>query len=115
MADTYNGWTNYETWAVKLWIDNDEGTQEHWREEAERCIADTGDKHPNQFMDADGNRRTMLASVLSNAHESMAEEWMQDQSSIFADLLNAALSDVNWREIAQSMLDDADEVAENDR
>ena len=24
----YNGWTNYETWVTKLWMDNDEGSQE---------------------------------------------------------------------------------------
>jgi len=31
----YNGWTNYETWAVKLWMDNEEPSYRYWRERAE--------------------------------------------------------------------------------
>jgi hypothetical protein len=33
MADTtYNGWTNYETWAIALWIDNDRASYDYWRD-----------------------------------------------------------------------------------
>jgi len=30
--ETYNGWSNRETWAFKLHIDNNEGDYNHWQE-----------------------------------------------------------------------------------
>ena len=37
MGDTekgYQGWTNYETWAVNLWLGNEQGSHEYWQEQA---------------------------------------------------------------------------------
>ena len=59
MSDTkYNGWTNYETWAVKLWIDNEQGTQLAWQDAAREAWDTAEDKYPNQFMDKDANARS---------------------------------------------------------
>ena len=49
---TYNGWTNYETWNVALWIGNDEGLYDIARrcddyqdfvDSIEGLITETGD------------------------------------------------------------------------
>ncbi len=34
---SYNGWTNYETWNVVLWIENDESTQNFIQENDVCC------------------------------------------------------------------------------
>ena len=69
----YNGWTNYETWAVKLWIDNDEGTYTYWRERTRECWNEAADESPNKFMDRGGNARMLLAAALQNDHDSQSE------------------------------------------
>ena len=33
----YNGWPNYETWNVMLWMDNEEGNYRHYRERVDAC------------------------------------------------------------------------------
>ena len=81
----YNGWTNYETWAVALWIDNEQGTYLYARELLEDKALDTGD----------------AAEALKGW---IVNEMAPDLgASMFADLLGAALSSVNWQEIAKHM------------
>lgn len=99
----YNGWTNYETWVVSLWLDNDQVTQEHWREQAAESLDGESVEDATQI----------LAERLQEEHEdSMPSEGVE--GTMWGDLLSGALSDVNWSEIAQAMVDAAIEEGGND-
>jgi hypothetical protein len=95
----YNGWFNYETWLVKLWMDNEEGTYRFFQEQAEQVLRDDPD-------DEDNDRIRTLAAIIQEAHE----ESLPKLEGFAADLMNAALSEVNWEEIAGSLLEDAKEA-----
>ncbi len=86
------GWENYETWAIKLHIDNEESSYEAWTGRAGELIDDDGDT-------VAGARGT-LADELKAEHE----EAMPELEGFAADLLNAAFGEVNWYEIAEAML-----------
>jgi len=106
---TYNGWTNYETWAAKLWMDNEQSSQEYWTERVREIKA-----HPtyhNEYMTPE--RR--LVHEVKQALEDTHEEGMADlldagklSASLYADLLNAALGRVNWYEIAEHLIEETD-------
>ena len=75
----YNGWTNYETWLVNLWLNNEE--------ESEREL-----RH---------------ISRMSKSAEKL-REWVQDMvcedgGSLKGDLINTALNAVNWQEIVETV------------
>ena len=101
--ETYNGWSSYETWVTKLWMDNDEGSYNFWNEVTQEIVDEA-------FSDEDDREEALNNAKyeLSNRLESYHEEFMPETSGVFADLLNHALARVEWREIAQALLDDAE-------
>ncbi len=100
MSDTkYQGWTNYETWAVKLNMDNNEGDYNYWKERTEEEADEAAERD-----DAESN----LANALLDAHQ----EALPELGGWLADLLTGAFGEVNWHEIAESLL--ADFAYEND-
>lgn len=113
MLDTrHNGWTNYETWAVDLWIDNEESSQRYWVRETESHW-EAASEGICSWLTRSSEARRNLAASLTNWHE----EQVPELEGVFADLMNAALSEVNWDEIADSMLtsmvlDDTDDDGE---
>lgn len=103
--DRYNGWTNYATWAVALWIDNDEGSQTYWRQEAAREMqeAPNGQMVRDGVWTADEAARFNLAEQLKSESTDTAPDL---GASVYSDLLQAALDDVNWKEIAENIIAD---------
>ena len=86
---SYQGYTNHATWAVSLWVDNDEGLY---------------------------NERREIVRVNRVKYECAAalKSWIEDMvpdlgATLWSDLLNGALSDVNWDELAQTWIDEANE------
>lgn len=95
----YNGYPNYETWAMSLWIDNDEGSYDYARSLA--CDVIRNSVH--HIVD------------LSDALKEWQEESMPlSDASVFLDLLLSAFERVDWRHIAENLLAEVDEELEAD-
>lgn len=80
----YNGWTNYPTWAVHLWLANEENTYHASR----GVLADAGDPYRG-------------ASDLQEWVE--AQNPLTEKASMFSDILGWALQIVDWEEVARAL------------
>jgi len=89
----YNGWTNKPTWAVALWINNDQGLQETVLEAARN---DKDDPY-------------LLAGWLQDF---FTDELYPDlPASMYSDLLNWSLAYVDWDSLAEHFIKDAKEIS----
>ena len=101
----YNGWTNYETWSVSLWISNNQHDNEFWADAASRCLEDAGN---------DSDVQTLNLSVRQVARFRLANQLKDvtlnnsplSEPSLYSDLLAASLREVNWEEVANSWLNE---------
>lgn len=83
----YNGWSNYETWNVNLWLTNDEYIYESIMEE---LSPDMEDYEVGNIIECFVDNMNPIA----------------DQASLFTDLLGSALHEVDYSEIGTSFLED---------
>ena len=101
---SYNGWKNYETWVVNLWLTNDEDTYNRCRSLAQQCIEEA-------VADAVLSRKERACYQLSNELKEMLEDGnpLASAASVYSDLLNASFSEVYWKEIADSFLEEVED------
>ena len=84
-----NGWTNYETWVYCVWLENDKKNYDYLM----TLINEAKDE---------GNPAAFLADSLK---EYLADN-MPELNGVYCDLLNSAISSINYDEIARSALEE---------
>jgi hypothetical protein len=91
MKPGYNGYTNYETWATALWIDNDE------------CLCEEPARIASEMTD-DGTLTAQELPLFRDRLQSWAEDvFLADmpESGLVADLLNSAWREIDWWDLAR--------------
>ncbi len=94
---SYNGYPNYETWNVALWLDNDESDQAFW-------IAATQEIWDEAKPTSVFSRSESARLALANGLRETIEDQTPTLEGIYSDLLGAALQEVIWSHIADNWL-----------
>lgn len=101
----YQGWNTYETWIVALWLDNEWLTYHRSREIAYQCWNAAAESE--RVIEWNWSRRDAataeLADLLSKA---VSEGRPLGTLGMYEELLTAAMSEVDWKELAENLIDE---------
>ena len=78
----YQGWANYGTWCVNLWLTNEEGS--------------------NNWLKGLANSSETDHQKVRQLKETIEQLNPLGDAGLFSDLLNAAIGEVDWLEIIQN-------------
>ncbi|NDF52111.1 MAG: hypothetical protein EB116_18890 [Betaproteobacteria bacterium] len=104
MSGQYNGWSNYETWLAALWIgEGYAGGSDYVAEIAAEILTDN-----------EGDTDEAADTLADTLRNDIDETWTTKAAGLEADLLRAAVEEINWHEIARHYVDEAraDAIAE---
>jgi len=92
---TYEGWSNYPTWCVNLWLSNDEGLYFSTLE-MQKHYQGSQEDEPETEDDVFG---------FADAIKDLIEEFKPEVKGLYSDLLQWSISQANYEEIAKSWLE----------
>lgn len=100
MSKEYNGWSNCETWCVVITFDNDKDSYDYWREVVRNVI--------------DNEKEEEQVWKLAVKIKEKLEDEKPEDIGIYGDLLSAAISEIDFNEIAESWINDVKEEKKNE-
>ena len=102
--EPYHGNKNFETWSVSWWLTNDQVMCRRCRAlaiEASHAVLDS-----SLVFDGIWTTAEAIRNLLADALRELVGELnpVADQTSLFTDLMDTALGEVDWHEIADEFL-----------
>jgi hypothetical protein len=107
MCEKYNGWANYETWAMELWNSNESGTD---------ATINDGVYELVKNMQEDGEDDIDILTAAAHHVEELSQMFWKDafdernfnaSYGPISDYVNSSWAMVNWHEIARHRVDAA--------
>src|SRR5436309_1985126 len=104
--EPFNGFTNYQTWCVSWWLGSDQEMCRRCRDLASQ--ATTIVQEASRVIHGIGTTAEATRNLLADSLRELIGELnpLADQTSLFTDLMDDALGEVDWHQIADEFLKD---------
>ena len=96
----YNGWYNYETWLFAVWFSAD-----HFKEDLENII-ENHERDIGSFLTDEERQILQFEDCLKSFLDEYQDSYEMPDNGFLVDLLNGAISEINFHEIAKTWFHD---------